>query len=165
MSTLHRLSVYAGLMLASTLLLAGCSERQTPAGAASSGVALPIEDPGEAILIVFENDPRAAEGQCEPVLKLAMKSDNDSQRLRYHALLDGQPYLQMVVAKTRSDAGFGYAQQKLASHQPIDKPCADISIELKELRCANPPGYYLEDCGRELRLQADGFASASDTRE
>ncbi len=160
-----KLPVFASLLLAVALLLTACSTEQAPSNSAAAGArALPIDDPGDGILLVFENDGPLVEGYCKPVIKLAIGTDNPNQRLRYHVLLNGQPYLQMIVAKRLDTETFAYARQKMSPHQPIAQDCADLAIEFKELRCANPPDYYLEDCGRELRLQAEQFASVADIR-
>ena len=76
-------------------------------------------------------------------------------------IIDEQPYLQMVVAKQRAAYPFAYAQQPVSPYHIIDKPCAEVSVELKEVRCADPETYHLSDCNRAASLQAEAFASSA----
>ena len=167
MRKLLKFSVRTCVVLAGAVLITSCSDRETPAatGGTTEQRQLPIDDPGEDILIVFENAPGIPQGQCKPLLKIAMQAETGNQRLRYHLTINGQPHLQMVVAKQRSGYPFAYDRHNIALNRPIDKPCSDIDIALEELLCANIETNALADCGRSVRLQAEEFASITDARE
>ncbi|MDJ0921481.1 MAG: hypothetical protein QNI84_10150 [Henriciella sp.] len=120
------------LALASAAILVAC-QGDPPASTD------PYADLGGALRVSFEANPETPEGQCNPNVAYAYRSDLESIRLNVTYLINGESFASsgFAIIDTSED-GEGdvlAATTPLSLFDPYDMPCSDLSVSLHELTC------------------------------
>ncbi|MEO0549172.1 MAG: hypothetical protein AAFZ91_04565 [Pseudomonadota bacterium] len=143
------------LALAGIALLAACEP--------SPGEPEPYSDLGGALRVTFSDNPEVADGQCNPLVEYALRSEDPALRLNVAYLIDDETFASSGFAIVdRSDDGdlnILTASDTMSMFDPFEGACSDITVKVHDFTCQAGESDENVPCPDTAFVGTDMFAS------